>query len=116
MEIKKVGCVGAGLIGCCWATLFSSMDIDVTIQDTSEVVLESSIGRIESNLNFLKKNDLLRDNNVKTALKRIKTTLNLAEAVSQVDYVAESVPDKYPIKKKIFREMDKLTPKSTILA
>ena len=46
MEIKKVGCVGAGLIGCCWATLFSSMDIDVTIQDTSEDVLDSSIGRI----------------------------------------------------------------------
>jgi 3-hydroxypropionate dehydrogenase (NADP+) len=116
MEIKKIGCVGAGLIGCCWATLFSAMDIDVTIQDTSENILDSSIERIESNLDFLEKNDLLGDNKAKTALKRIKTTLNLAEAISQVDYVAESVPDKYPIKKKIYREMDKLTPESTILA
>ncbi len=116
MEIKKVGCVGAGLIGCCWATLYSSRGIDVTIQDTSEDILDSSIGCIESNLNFLKKNNLLKDNKIKTTLKRIKTTLNLAEAVSQVDYVTESVPDRYPIKKKIFREMDKLAPESTILA
>ncbi len=116
MEIKKIGCVGAGLIGCCWATLFSARDIDVTIQDTSENILDSSIERIESNLDFLEKNNLLGDNKAKTALKRIKTTLNLAEAISQVDYVAESVPDKYPIKKKIYREMDKLTPESTILA
>ncbi|MCK5625456.1 NAD-binding protein, partial [Candidatus Bathyarchaeota archaeon] len=56
MEIKKIGCVGAGLIGCCWATLFSARDIDVTIQDTSENILDSSIERIESNLDFLEKN------------------------------------------------------------
>ncbi|MEE9458503.1 MAG: 3-hydroxyacyl-CoA dehydrogenase NAD-binding domain-containing protein [Candidatus Bathyarchaeia archaeon] len=116
MEIKKIGCVGAGLIGSCWATLYSSMGIDVIIHDISEDILDNSISRIESNLNFLMKNNLLKDYTVKTALKRIKPTLNLAEAVSQVDYVTESVPDSYSIKKNVYREMDELTSESTILA
>jgi 3-hydroxypropionate dehydrogenase (NADP+) len=116
MTVKKVACLGAGLIGCGWATLLSSKGFEVVLQDLNQSILDTTIIRIKSNLVFLEENNLISSNEHSIALQKIKTTSNLMKAVSQVDFVIESVPDKYPIKKKIFREMDKLTPENTILA
>jgi 3-hydroxypropionate dehydrogenase (NADP+) len=116
MIIKKVACIGAGLIGCGWATLLSSKGFEVVLQDLNQSILVKAINRITSNLIFLEKNNLISSNASSIALKKIKTTSNFVKAVSQADFVIESVPDKYPIKKDIFREMDKFTPESTILA
>ncbi len=52
----------------------------------------------------------------KAALKRIKMSLLIGEAVSDADYVQESVPDDYDFKKQIFREMDVAAPDQAILA
>jgi len=43
MDIYKVACVGAGLIGQGWATLFSSAGLEVILQDVTETVLEKSV-------------------------------------------------------------------------
>jgi 3-hydroxyacyl-CoA dehydrogenase len=43
MGIHKIACVGAGLIGQGWATLFSLQGFEVILQDVSESVLEESI-------------------------------------------------------------------------
>ena len=45
MGINKIVCVGAGLIGQGWATLFSSQGFEVILQDVSELILEKSIFR-----------------------------------------------------------------------
>ena len=49
MDIHKVACVGAGLIGQGWATLFSSKGLEVVLQDVSETVLEKAMRGIRSN-------------------------------------------------------------------
>jgi 3-hydroxyacyl-CoA dehydrogenase len=41
MGIHKIACVGAGLIGQGWATLFSSQGFEVILQDVSESILEA---------------------------------------------------------------------------
>jgi 3-hydroxypropionate dehydrogenase (NADP+) len=43
-------------------------------------------------------------------------TTQISEAVALADYVQESVPDNYEIKKQVFREMDAESPRHTILA
>ncbi|HDR16595.1 MAG TPA: 3-hydroxyacyl-CoA dehydrogenase family protein [Desulfobacteraceae bacterium] len=116
MEINNITCVGAGLIGSDWAALFSSKGYEVIIQDRSEELLEKALGRIRSNLGFMEKNDLLGAGNVEESLAKIKTTTDIPEAVAKADYVQESVPDNYEIKKKVFKEMDGAAPRSTILA
>ena len=60
MEIRKVTCVGAGLIGQGWATLFSSAGLEVILQDITEAVLEKSIKGVKSNLMFLEGEKLLK--------------------------------------------------------
>ena len=116
MNITKVACVGAGLIGRDWASVFSSKGLEVTIQDMNESILEDALKGIRSTLTFLEEKDLLGEGGAGAAMERIKTTTQIAEAVAAVDYVQESTPDNYDIKKEIFKEMDKMAPDHAILA
>ncbi len=116
MDIHKVVCVGAGLIGQGWATLFSSAGLEVILQDVTETVLEKAIEGVKSNLIFLEAKSLLEQGEANAALKRIKTSRLIGEAVQEADYVQESVPDHYDFKKQVFREMDVAAPDHAILA
>ena len=115
-EITNISCIGAGLIGQGWATQFCSGGYDLILYDLDETILDNALGSIKSNLLFLEDHDLLNKGETAEALKRIKTTCNLAQAVENADYVQESAFDAYDAKKQIFQEMDALSPKSAILA
>ena len=106
MVIHKVVCVGAGLIGQGWATIFSSAGLEVTLQDVTETLLEKAMEGVKSNLIFLEAKSFLKQGEAEAALKRIKTSRLIGEAVREADYVQESVPDHYDFKKQVFREMD----------
>jgi carnitine 3-dehydrogenase len=116
MEIRKVACIGAGLIGQNWTTLFSSKGLEVTLHDVTQSILEKSINQIGANLDFLEAKTLLKPGEARIALQRIKATTDIAEAVAHTDYVQESVPDNYDIKKQVFQELDALAPHHAILA
>jgi 3-hydroxypropionate dehydrogenase (NADP+) len=64
----------------------------------------------------LEANNLLKRGEAKAALKRIKTRTEIDEAVWNADYVQESVPDRYDIKKEVFKKMDLAAPHHAILA
>jgi 3-hydroxypropionate dehydrogenase (NADP+) len=116
MDIHKVVCVGAGLIGQGWATIFSSAGLEVTLQDVTETLLEKAMEGVKSNLIFLEAKSFLKQGEAEAALKRIKTSRLIGEAVREADYVQESVPDHYDFKKQVFREMDVASPDHAILA
>ena len=116
MKIRSVACVGAGLIGQGWSTLFCSKGLKVSLYDMTEDILRLSLDHISSSLRFLEANNLLKPGEASAALNRIKPTTDLAEAVANADYVQESVPDNYEIKKRVFQEMDAHAPHHAILA
>ena len=116
MDIHSVACVGAGLIGQDWATLFSSKGYEVVLQDVSEAVLEKSMSSVRSNLQFLEARGLLELGEAEASLKRIKTSRSIGEAADHADYIQESVPDDPDLKKRVFREIDSTAPSHTILA
>jgi 3-hydroxypropionate dehydrogenase (NADP+) len=114
--INNITCIGAGLIGQGWATVFSSRGYALRLHDRDESVLENALGQIKLNLLFLEANDLLKAGQADTALKQIRVTGNLAEAVSDADYIQEAVFDDYEVKKRIFSDLDAQAPKTAILA
>ena len=116
MEIKKVACIGAGLIGQGWATVFSSKGYEVVLQDLTDTILENSVEKIGSNLLFLERSGLLAQGEAEVSLKRIKTNTSIGESVRDVDYVQESVLDNYSAKKEVFKEMEAAASDRTILA
>jgi 3-hydroxypropionate dehydrogenase (NADP+) len=116
MEIQRVACVGAGLIGQGWVTIFASKGFDVILHDIDATVLREAVRVIRENLAFLEENGLLEKGLAAPSFDRIETTTDLAEAVQGVDYVQESVFDDYRIKKQVFEEMDAAAPDDAILA
>jgi 3-hydroxypropionate dehydrogenase (NADP+) len=114
--IKNVACIGSGLIGQGWATLFAAAGFSVIMQDISDDKLKSALDQVRLNLIHLEDNGRLQTETAAGAYKLIRTTLNLAAAVKDADYILESVPDKYSAKKPVFKEMDALAAPATILA
>jgi carnitine 3-dehydrogenase len=116
MKISRVACVGAGLVGQGWATIFLSRGLEVIMQDISQEILNESMKHIWMNLKFLETQGLVQKESVEAGRDRIKTTTNIADACGHADYVQESVPDTYEVKKRVFREMDAAAPAHAILA
>jgi carnitine 3-dehydrogenase len=115
-EIKWVACVGVGLIGQGWATVFSAKGCTVVLQDLTQGVLDNALKRIEQNLEFLEAHHLLKKGEAAEAKGRIQSTTRLDKAVEQVDYVQESAPDRYEIKRPLFDAMDRAATADAILA
>ena len=114
--VNDVACIGAGLIGSSWATLYASKGIHTYLLDLNEDILSQAMIRISSNLEFLEAKGVLRPGGAKVAVKRITPTLDLTNAVSEADFVTESVTEDLEIKKQVFHAMDALTPPTVILA
>jgi len=113
-DIERVACVGSGLVGQGWATLFAVNGFEVVMQDLTEDALEKALHRVMGHIRFLAEEGLCGD--VDAALSRIETTTSLAEAVEDAGFVQESVYESYEAKRPLFGEMDRLTPEDTVLA
>lgn len=116
MVIRNVACVGAGLIGSGWATLFAGKGFAVTLQDLKRDALRRAIKEIRRNLEFLAKKGFLEENASEDSFKRIEITMDLKKAVEDADYVQESVSESYEVKKEVFKEIDAATSAHAILA
>ncbi|HIE14101.1 TPA: hypothetical protein EYP70_02400 [Candidatus Bathyarchaeota archaeon] len=116
MVIRNVACVGAGLIGSGWATLFAGKGFAVTLQDLKRDALRRAIKEIRRNLEFLAKKGFLEENASEDSFKRIEITMDLKKAVEDADYVQESVSEIYEVKKEVFKEIDAATSAHAILA
>jgi 3-hydroxybutyryl-CoA dehydrogenase len=103
MRIEKLACVGAGLIGQGWATVFISKGFETVLQDVSKKILDTAIRNITVNLQFLQANGLLDQIEVEGALDRIRTTTQIEEA-AQADYVQESVSENREVKKMVLKK------------
>ncbi len=106
MDIKKLACVGAGLIGSDWATLFLSKGYKVILQDINEDILDNAINVVQKNLEFHEKNNLIKPGLVEKAIKSIETTTSIEDAVCDADYIQESVFDDLDLKHQVFQEID----------
>ncbi len=115
-EISSVACVGGGVIGFSWATLFAQHGLRVIIYDVSDEALDQARADVVSAYDTLAHAGVMTAAQVAAALDRIAYTTDLATAVSDVDFVQESGPERYRIKRQIYRDLDRLTRPEAILA
>jgi 3-hydroxybutyryl-CoA dehydrogenase len=115
MEIKRVGVVGAGTMGNGIAHVFAMSGYDVVLGDVSEDFLKRAIGTITKNLDRMVKKEKMTEADKEGTLKKIKTTTALKD-LAGCDIVIEAATEDYPIKKKIFEDLDSVCKKGAILA
>ena len=115
-EIKKVSCVGSGVIGYSWALYFSLKKLDTTVYDITIEGLELAKTRIKESLKSLLKNDVVTEEECEEIEKRITYTTSMEEAVKDAKFIVESVPENYDIKRNVVKEIEKYTSAETIIA
>lgn len=118
-DIKKVSILGAGVMGPGIAEVLAifgaDLALDIYIYDISESALQEAEIRMKKDFDKVQSVGLFSDEHLNGARERIKigTDFNL---VADSQLVIEAVPEKIELKKEIFKQLDELTPASTILA
>lgn len=114
--IERVAVIGSGLMGHGIAQVFAQGGCQVTMHDTNKSLLQNAEQRIRLNLLALSRNGLEDEGRTDEIMSRIRSTVDLGEAVADADFVTESVPENLHLKTEIFKAIDALTPKHAILA
>jgi len=116
MEIKKIAVIGAGAMGHGIAQVAATAGFEVNLRDINEEFVAGGMEKIKWSLNKLVEKKRMAEEDAKKTLGRIKPLVPLEEAVKNVDYVIEAVPENLNLKRQVFAEMDKHAPSHTILA
>ncbi|WKK64712.1 3-hydroxybutyryl-CoA dehydrogenase [Lutimonas zeaxanthinifaciens] len=114
--MKNVTVIGAGTMGNGIAHVFAQNNFEVNLIDISEKALENALHTIERNLDRLVSKDKISAEVKEGTLKRIKTFTSIEEGVQSADLVVEAATENVELKKKIFQQMDDLSPADAILA
>ena len=111
----RVAVVGAGTMGNGIAQTFASAGAEVVLIDVVEPALKKGLATIEKSLGKLAEKGKLTAADAKAALARVKPSTTLQDAKG-AELVVEAVVEKAEVKRKVFGELDALTPAATILA
>ncbi len=115
MSDPKFSIIGSGSIGIGWAIVFARAGYKVKVYDIEESALHNFENQVKNRLELLDENKLLT-NSPKKIAARIKTTLDLTEAVSDADFVQECGPENLEIKRELFTKLAKLAKPDAIIA
>lgn len=116
MEIKKVAVIGAGAMGTGIAYVCTTKGYEVSIRDINEDLVKRGTGKIREMIATGVNRGKLTPKEAQEIMKRIKGTTDVTEAVKDADLVIEAVFEDMELKKKLFKELDEICPKHTILA
>ncbi|GGP44493.1 3-hydroxyacyl-CoA dehydrogenase NAD-binding domain-containing protein [Streptomyces sindenensis] len=111
-DVRRVACVGAGVIGGGWAAHFLARGYDVTAWDPSPdaaVRLHRLIAAAWPALEQLG----LADG---ASQDRLTVTATLEEAVAEAQFVQESAPEKLGLKRDLLARLDAAAPAGTVIA
>ena len=114
MEVKNIFVVGAGTMGNGIAQTAAISGYDVTMMDIAPEPIEVGMATIKKSVDkFFDKGNI--DDAQKEAALGISTSLNLQPA-KQADLVIEAATEHPDLKIDLFKELDQLAPKGSILA
>ena len=98
------------------AHAFAQKNYSVTIVDISEDSLERAISTISKNLDRMVAKEKITNDDKANTLNNIKTTTDFEFGVKDSDLVVEAATENVDLKLKIFKDLDSLCKKDTILA
>jgi len=110
IKVKRIGVIGTGVTGCGIAQVSLQVGYETVLKSRSKEAIDRAFKKIEMNL--LKAMEVEAKDKV---LCNLKPTERL-EDLSNVDIVIESVIEDIKIKKQLFKELDNICSKKTILA
>lgn len=114
-SIKKVACVGAGVIGSSFAANFVMKGYPVVICDIDEKQLAEAKQYIEKNLKYLAEKNVITWNDIKKTLPKVEYSTDYG-VLREVQFIQENGPEKYDIKHLMLEQIEKHAPENAIIA
>lgn len=114
--IQKIAVIGAGTMGHGIAHTFSRHGYKVNLYDSFPASLEAAPEKMREELMFMADENYITVDEVEKALENITLFDDLKEAVKDVDYVIEAIPERMELKKQLFKQLDELCPEHTVFA
>jgi 3-hydroxybutyryl-CoA dehydrogenase len=115
MDIKTFGVIGAGQMGGGIAQVAAASGLFVIMNDINEQFVQGGMKTIAKNLSRQVEKGILKEDDSKNILGRIKTSTSLKD-MSGADFVVEAASEKEDIKFPIFKELDAVCPQHAILS
>ncbi len=114
MEIKKVAVIGMGTMGTQIGMVSARGGFETVIVDLSDELIKKGLSSIRTFLMGQVKKGKIGKEEMDQVLSLIRTTTDLATALSDVSLVIEAVFEDIDVKKALFRKMDGVCPKESI--
>ena len=115
MEIKMIGVVGAGQMGSGIAEVALASGFNVLMRDVTMEAVQKGRLRIVSDFDRRIQKGKMTDNEKERILQRLLTTIKL-EDFGNCDFIIEAAVENIPLKLEIFKKLDEVAHKETILA
>ncbi|MHA2272463.1 MAG: 3-hydroxyacyl-CoA dehydrogenase NAD-binding domain-containing protein [Candidatus Hodarchaeales archaeon] len=115
-DIKHIAVIGAGDMGHGIAEVALMSGFTVSLYDIAEEFVEKGKNRIDWSLAKLAEKARISESDHEKFMANLTTTISLEEAAKNADLVIEAAPENLELKKKIFADLNRFTPKHAILA
>jgi len=113
--VKKIGVIGAGTMGNGIAHVSALASFQVTLMDVKNQFIKKGMDSINNNMFRQVKKETITKGEMDNAIKRITTTLDMSQ-FADCDIVIEAASENPDIKASIFKQLDNLCKRDTILA
>jgi 3-hydroxybutyryl-CoA dehydrogenase len=115
MEIKLIGVIGAGQMGSGIAEVALSSGFHVLMRDVTMEAVQKGRSRIIADFDKRVQKGKMTADEKEAILQRLSTTSKM-EDFKNCDFVIEAAVENVPLKWEVFKKLDEVTPKETILA
>ncbi|WP_430542617.1 3-hydroxyacyl-CoA dehydrogenase NAD-binding domain-containing protein [Streptomyces iconiensis] len=111
-DVRRITCVGAGVIGGGWVAHFLARGYDVTAWDPAEDAEEKLRRLVDAAWPALTQLGLAEG----ASRERLTVVGTLEEACAEAQFVQESAPEKLELKRSLLAQLDAATPAGVVIA
>jgi 3-hydroxybutyryl-CoA dehydrogenase len=115
MEIKLIGVVGAGQMGSGIAEAALNSGFHVLMRDVTMEAVQKGRLRIIADFDKRVQKGKMTADEKEAMLQKLSSTIKM-EDFKKCDFVIEAAVENVPLKWEVFKKLDEVTPKETILA
>jgi 3-hydroxybutyryl-CoA dehydrogenase len=116
-RISRAAVIGMGMMGSQLAEILALGKIEVAAVDATDELLKQGMRAIDARLErFLVSKGKMTPEEKAAAMGRIRGFTAIEEAVREIDFAIEAVPERMVLKKDVFQKMDKHAPQDAVLA
>jgi len=115
-DVRTIAVLGAGTMGHGIAQVCAQNGFQVKLEDIKEEFVRAGIERIREFLQGSIEREKMTREEADVVLSRIKGTVDLSEAVKDVELVIEAIVETMETKKELFRRADEISKREAVLA